>query len=1714
MIKNKQTRRTIAMFFLLNFLSTIFPYNVLYANNNGPNAPEAAAFEPVDATDMVNLVTGNLSYVLPLLNVPSPEGGYPLALNYHAGIAMDQEASWVGLGWNLNPGAINRGVNGNPDDWGKTSVNEFFYDKGWSEDYYSFSVGTSLSNGFSVGLGLSWGSNQSLSGSVSFGVGGSFVNIDHSGVSAGIGLRAKGANISFATNGINAGYGYRNSNSVLGLNLNYNYSNGLSGSFSSSTVVGYSGKGAAQVLGTGISFNSQGVSMNGSLNGAGIGVFNSSEVISSQDYSVRSRVSGFSLPVFMFYVGYQHKEVKYSLFKNNTLNTSGILYPYVSNSNRKYNDGTLLPYSKRDHFMDVSDIYYKSEIENRFHSASHGLTQYNYASISLPSYDNYSVNSQGISGSISPYNDKMILSPRSIKAPKPFWWKPNDVHSSWDNDFGTFYLNRDITEITNEELNKKSFFTFQDAYNSFLRIETSDIEYSDNIDLGVLKTNIFQKVKTNQLNNYSNDYANGRKREGNTITTFTNKEIRSGVNKFFLEAKDKDNFLNRSNKKIFLNEGIGAFQITAMDGKTYHYSLPVYQFESYYKTFQDKSNENKNFFEKEKNAPYATHWLLTAITGPDYVDTNNNGELDNTDYGYWIDFDYGKWSEGFGWRIPIEGYEETENEKGKKSYSYSKGRKEIYYLDAIKTRTHTALFVKEIREDNKSHNIKDYIYKAPFDINSNTFNIDIEKNGLSITTDDYGRYLNTEIYEMYTAKGDRHNLKLNIPYGYFYKKTRRLYRDVPENYSLKLNKIILLKNDHYSYRPIEKQNDHILGRWKELGFGAISKPLYGIEDIKWGFNGVPYEKNTLYWDRIDSKIFRYNIGKNILDIYDLDINSIERKALQVINFDYDYKLARNSPNSSYGKLSLRKILFKGKKGIGLIPPYEFNYEKENTMFNLEDKDNWGYNSKSPDAWSLNNIKTPLGGNIKIEYESDSYFAEASSLDIFKLKVNVDRTNKLITTNNEFVDFTKYYQSNDYFSYSHYPRHASVQVEEVSEKSIKYKGDIKNKHEVELLLPKDYIVKDETLNGFKGGGLRVKKISVSNNVGNEEVSSNYLYLNEETGRVSGITSYAPTKKNKLIPFQPYLPSPLVMYSNVQVENKDKNGKVLGKENYEFETIKVASSSGRNEFNFGRVFSIRRVQDRAVKNGTYTFDYINTGEIYSGHSGVVIKPDIETTKYMIESRLGAIGRLKKMTKYNHRDHVLQRVKNNYKEDLNKDKEIGVFQESHINYKRLYGFSFGLYVTSTSKINYPSVLESVEETSGGLTVTKHFDKHDFLTGQVLETRTYASDGKAFKTKHVPAYTIPEYAQMGSKIDNVDNKNMLTQGAVNYTYLYKDNTWRPINVGVTTWKNEWTYKARQIYLPEENDYTPTESRKKVWRKHKEFVWNGEIDEQGLYTGFDENSHDDFQWGIGASQTNSDWREVSEITAYNRISQPLEVKDINGNYASTRMTGDNSKVLATSNAAYKEMYYSGADNLSMTSAVLPGQGGVALVGIEDGAEAAKSKTSIEKSHTGKTSILVDSNVNCFTFLMKKGEHRTGEYKISLWVDKGNESKARVMVNGNAKAFNGEKVYAGSWVLLNHYEDILSTEDYNIGIRSTTGTLYADDFRLHPATSSMTSYVYNQWDEVTFITGANGLSTCYVYDDAGRLKETWVEVVDNPAAGITGGFKKVSTNSYNYKKNQ
>lgn len=59
---------------------------------------------------------GDYSASIPLMTLPGRNMDLPISLTYKSGITTDQRASWVGLGWNLNPGSITRIVNGLPDN--------------------------------------------------------------------------------------------------------------------------------------------------------------------------------------------------------------------------------------------------------------------------------------------------------------------------------------------------------------------------------------------------------------------------------------------------------------------------------------------------------------------------------------------------------------------------------------------------------------------------------------------------------------------------------------------------------------------------------------------------------------------------------------------------------------------------------------------------------------------------------------------------------------------------------------------------------------------------------------------------------------------------------------------------------------------------------------------------------------------------------------------------------------------------------------------------------------------------------------------------------------------------------------------------------------------------------------------------------------------------------------------------------------------------------------------------------------------------------------------------------------------------------------------------------------------------------------------------------------------------------------------------------------
>ncbi|MFI5160460.1 MAG: hypothetical protein ACHQHN_04245 [Sphingobacteriales bacterium] len=157
------------------FSNTMLP-GICYALTSGPTQPETQAFQPAGVSDMVDLFTGDFKYNVPLLDID----GYPINLNYESGSGMDDEASWVGLGWNVNVGAINRQVRGLPDDMSGDTVETDHYTKP------KVTVGGKLSVKFEL-------KGSGISGTADLGI----FNDNYTGIGAEVGANA-GISFSFA----------------------------------------------------------------------------------------------------------------------------------------------------------------------------------------------------------------------------------------------------------------------------------------------------------------------------------------------------------------------------------------------------------------------------------------------------------------------------------------------------------------------------------------------------------------------------------------------------------------------------------------------------------------------------------------------------------------------------------------------------------------------------------------------------------------------------------------------------------------------------------------------------------------------------------------------------------------------------------------------------------------------------------------------------------------------------------------------------------------------------------------------------------------------------------------------------------------------------------------------------------------------------------------------------------------------------------------------------------------------------------------------------------------------------------------------------------------------------------------------------------------------------------------------------------------------------
>ena len=395
----------------ISFITLVTCVASSFALEGGPSQPDYAQFEPSGMTDMVSLQSGDFSYQIPLSDIPSPYGNYPLSLSYHAGVSPQQEASWVGLGWSLNPGSINRDVRGVPDDQFHGGTLGFIYQYSvtqvWSVNLgYSngvFSVGQTFSSDGSVGFSATIGPELSGIAGVGFTVG-----TDAIGIDAGVGLgdNAKlNAGLMFSTKDGKPNAYVGATLSIAGASLGAQVSTG-------SGVSGRVGFGDSKNS-VGLSVSSDGVSASvrsgettfrQSRNGSSVSVGGSTTTISNSQTkgSNKSSTAGFAViiptNIGVFSFGFSQTTFEYWMRSA----TSEYLYGYI------YQSGTAIDVSEENDVSGAPDGYVASHVAKNaklpWTWTMKGRSLESMGKDDLhPAYDMYSVSSEGASGSFRPF---------------------------------------------------------------------------------------------------------------------------------------------------------------------------------------------------------------------------------------------------------------------------------------------------------------------------------------------------------------------------------------------------------------------------------------------------------------------------------------------------------------------------------------------------------------------------------------------------------------------------------------------------------------------------------------------------------------------------------------------------------------------------------------------------------------------------------------------------------------------------------------------------------------------------------------------------------------------------------------------------------------------------------------------------------------------------------------------------------------------------------------------------------------------------------------------------------------------------------------------------------------------------------------------------------------------------------------------------------------
>ena len=917
----------------------------------GPGQPEMQAFQSVNANNMVDLFSGDFSYNIPLMDV----GGYPIGLSYHGGVTMDQEATWVGLGWNVNPGTISRNVRGLPDDFNGTEsiTKEYNILKNWT-------AGVSAS--FKPEL---FGFNIP---SIGLNVGAFYNNYAGVGFEAGATASINPAKYMFGT-GTNAMDSTKMDTSYAtkfspSLNFSINSQSGLN--LGASLMYGYN-KQDALLHGTGslgLNYNSRAglqdlqLSCQAYLDKKTEATINANNHESWDATLISFAKTSYTPTITM---PFTHKG--FSL----TLKGGGALFGFHPLGDLKgyYSQQYLTPKDRLSKVKAYGYMYY--DMANGDDNALLDFnrekdipfrTQTPHSAIPVYTYDSYSISGEGIGGSFRPYRgDVGYTKDHFIKNKNEnaalgidLGATPNIAHiggniqltyatvanRAWTN---SNFMEPRVRFGKNNEGYEAVYFRNPGEQTTNSQDYYDRIGGDDVVRIGMAGSNL-EPIATNTLKKFDKQKYTGaitvtspiiktkRDKRSQVISYLTADEasrvgldtiIKSYPINVFPKGK-----CDNSYSVISRNDGVDGIrkpnhlsEITVLngDGRRYVYGIPAYNLGQKEETFAvDQSNANPatglvgytpnlenstnndkgkdHFFSSESTPAFAHSFLLTALLSPDYVDITGDGVTED-DNGDAVKFNYSKMH----WNFLGTGID-----------------------------------------------LGNFKWRAPYYKDSANYNEGLKTD----KTDDKG----------------------NVVYG----EKEIWYLNSIESKTMLATFILDTAERRDSY-----------GAKDENGGGDPYMALKRLKQINL------YSKADYYKD------------------------PVKAKPIKIVHFGYSYTLCKGSPGAydvNTGKLTLDSVWFTyNGNNRGSKNKYRFKYNSYNPTYNVKSYDRWGNYKPDTDnpgsalnadypyavqnktkadnnagAWSLVQVNLPSGAKINVTYEADdyAYVQDKRSMNMFKV----------------------------------------------------------------------------------------------------------------------------------------------------------------------------------------------------------------------------------------------------------------------------------------------------------------------------------------------------------------------------------------------------------------------------------------------------------------------------------------------------------------------------------------------------------------------------------------------------------------------------------------------------------------------------------------------------------------------------------------------------------